>query len=261
MKLLVRPTARWALLVTLAWSAAGMAAAPCPPPQVTVQGGTSASTPCPTEPTGSATYSTNFPVAENPLSEGGKWVDGKVVGVDWNNPLSAGGKAYASTVSGTPSRYNDSVAQLSTSVHAFSASQYAEATVFLVNGYTATSHEAELLLRFSITAHNAHGYEILWGLRGYIAVVRWNGNLGDYTALYDPGAGSIPPPKDGDVLRAEISGNIITVKRNGSTVATVDVTSQGGTVYSSGQPGMGFWPVDGATPQNYGWKSWDAGEL
>ncbi len=196
------------------------------------------------------------------MSEGGKWVDGKAVGGGWNNPLSAGGKAYASVLSGaTGNRYDDSVAHLSTSVQAFNANQYAQATVYLVSGYTATSHEVELLLRFSISSNNAHGYEILWGISGYIAVVRWNGAPGSYTAIYDPGVGSIPVPRDGDVLRAEISGNTITVQRNGSTVATVDVTSPGGTVWSSGQPGIGFWPVDGATPKNYGWKSFEAGNL
>jgi hypothetical protein len=200
-------------------------------------------------------------LTENPISEGSKWVTGKATGLDWNNPASASGYAYASVQSGaTGSRYDDSIAHLNASSLPFNANQYAQGTVYLAPGYTA-SHEVELLLRFSISGHDAHGYEILWGLPGYLAVVRWNGPLGNYTALYDPGVGSIPVPKDGDVLRAEISGNIITVKRNGSTVATVDVTSGGGGVWSSGQPGIGFWPVDGATPKNFGWTSFQAGNL
>jgi hypothetical protein len=31
------------------------------------------------------TYTTRFSVAENPISEGGKWVNGKTVGLDWSN--------------------------------------------------------------------------------------------------------------------------------------------------------------------------------
>jgi hypothetical protein len=239
----------------------GRTQAPCPPAQLSVAGGTSsASTPCPT----GSTYSTNFATAENPLSEGGKWVDGKAVGVNWNNPQSAFGKAYASVLSGlSGSRYDDSIAHLATSLRTFAPNQYAQGTVFKASGYTtAGGHELELLLRFSIVNGNAHGYEVLWGIAGYMAVVRWNGALGDYTPVYDPGNGSIPVPQDGDVLRAEITGNIIKVYRNGVQVGpNIDVTSIGGQVWSSGQPGLGFWPVDGAVVANMGWKSYTAGDL
>ena len=248
-----------AFVLCLVSSASSTAAPPCPPPQFSVEGGSSVATACP--PSG-ASYSTNFGATENPLSEGGKWVTGKAVGLDWNNPESASGRAYASVLSGVSgSRYNDSIGHLSASSQPFNANQYAQGTVYLASGYMGASHEVELLLRFSIGAHNARGYEVLWGLTGYIAVVRWNGALGDYTAIYDPGAGSIRAPRDGDVLRAEIAGNTLIVKLNGSTVATVDVTAVGGTVWSAGQPGIGFWPVDNAVPQNYGWKSFEAGNL
>src|SRR5262249_30633736 len=155
---------------------------------------------------GSATFSTTFNFTENPISDGGNWVAGQVVGLDWNNPRAMPGKAFASTNSGLgSSRYDDSIAHLSTSVATFTANQYAQGTVFKAAGYTTTgSHEVELLLRFQITAHSAQGYEILWGIAGYIAIVRWNGPLGNYLALYDPGPGSISVPADGDVLRAEI---------------------------------------------------------
>jgi hypothetical protein len=260
MQFRIWPSTRLAIVIVLAAPAMSIAA-PCPPPQVTVQGGTTATTTCPTS-SPTASYTTNFPNNENPLSEGGKWVQGKAVGGNWNNPISAGGKAYASVLSGASgSRYDDSVAHLSPSFESFNANQWAQGTVYLASGYSGQSHEVELLLRFSIVSGDAHGYEILWGLTGYIAVVRWNGPLGNYTPLHDPGQGSMPVPKDGDVLRAQISGNIITVQRNGTTVATVDVTSAGGTVWNSGQPGLGFWPVDSATPQNYGWKSFTAGNL
>ena len=234
----------------------GMAAAvPCPPPQVDVEGGSSATTPC-TAATGS--FSTNFGSTENPLSEGGVWIDGKVVGLDWNNPMTVPGRATASVQSGLgASRYDDSIAHLSASLQPMTANQFAQGTVYKASGYsTSGGHEVELLLRFQTTAHNARGYEILWGLRGYIAIVRWNGPLGNYTPLYDPGAGSISVPNDGDVLRAEISGSTIKVFKNGVQVASVSDST-----YSSGQPGVGFWPVDGATPEKLGWKAFQAGNL
>ena len=215
----------------------------------------------PVNPPATGSYSTNFPATENPLSEGGRWVTGKTTGLKWNNPASASGKVYATVASGqSGSRYDDTIAHLSKSFQTYAANQFAEGTVYAVSGYSA-NHEVELLLRFSISSENAHGYEVLRGLTGYLAVVRWNGSRGNYTALYDPGRGSVPVPRDGDVLRAEIRGNIVTVKINGDTVATVDVTRKGGTVWSSGQPGIGFWPVDGATPRNLGYKSFRAGNL
>ena len=203
-------------------------------------------------------YSTNFNLTENPISEGGKWIDGKVVGLDWNDPRTVPGEAFASTLSGLgASRYDDSIAHLSTSFATFTPNQFSQGTVFKAAGYSPSGgHEVELLLRFQTTAHNARGYEVLWGIQGYIAIVRWNGALGDYTPLYDPGLGSISVPADGDVLRAEITGNTITVYKNGSLVASVSDST-----YATGQPGMGFWPVDSSTPQNLGWKSYQAGNL
>jgi hypothetical protein len=38
-------------------------------------------------------YSTKFPLTEDPISEGGKWVDGEVVGLDWANVSTTPGRA------------------------------------------------------------------------------------------------------------------------------------------------------------------------
>ncbi len=211
-------------------------------------------------------YSTNFPLTENPISEGGKWVTGKTDGLDWNDPETASGTAFASVLSGaTGNRYDDSIAHLKASYLMFNPDQYAQGTVYRAAGYdpSPSKHEVELHLRWQTTAHNAQGYEVMWGITGYLAIVRWNGPLGSYTPLYDSGDPGIGPPADGDVLRVEIRGNTLTVYKNGSIqpVNTTDVTSAGGTVWSSGQPGLGFWPVDSATRQSYGWKSYQAGNL
>lgn len=207
------------------------------------------------QPSESGTYSTNFPRTENPISENGVWVRGGVEGLDWNNPKTASAHATASVVA---SRYNDCIAHLNRP--GFNADQYAQGTVYLANGYMGNGgkHAVELLLRFSISGHNARGYEVLWGTSGEIAIVRWNGPPGNFTSLW---SGPALKPVDGDVLRAEIAGRVISVYRNGSRVTTIDVASQGGTVWSSGQPGIGFWPVDGAIPDNLGWKNFQAGNL
>ena len=76
------------------------AATPRPPPQIDVEGGGSATTTCAI--VSASTYSTNFNSTENPISEGGKWINGKAVGINWNNAQSVPGKAYASVLSGNP---------------------------------------------------------------------------------------------------------------------------------------------------------------
>ena len=70
-------------------------------------------------------YSTNFTLTENPISEGGKWVNGESVGFDWNNVLTAPGEAFGAHLIDGP-RYADCIAHLNTS---FVADQFAQGTV------------------------------------------------------------------------------------------------------------------------------------
>ena len=176
------------------------------PPAVTVSG-----TPPPAP---AASYSTNFNLTENPISAG-RWINGKAVGLDWNDVQSVPGKAYASALA---TGYDDDIAVLNTT---FAANQYAQGTVYRVSGYSpGVSHEIELLLRFQVTAHNARGYEVLWGQTGEVNIVRWNGPLGDYTPLGAVSGPNIGAAVDGDVLRAEIIGSVIKVYKNGSLVMT-----------------------------------------
>ncbi len=185
-------------------------------------------------------------------------------GLDWHDPATSSGRAFSPVlVDSSPpaARYADAIAHLKTSYLAFNTNQFAEATVYRAAGYSpgVSKHEVELLLRFSITAHDAHGYEVLWGHDGYLDIVRWNGALGSYTQL-NPVEPNIGAPADGDVFRAEIFGSMITVRKNGTTVLVQDVSASG-TLWSTGQPGVGFWPVDSSSPDKLGWKSFQAGNL
>ncbi|MFO1272319.1 MAG: hypothetical protein U1F50_11690 [Rubrivivax sp.] len=229
------------------------AAQPCPPPLVTVSGGTSATTNCPAA-TGSS-YSTTFSSKEKPINEGGMWVNGKSTGGKWNDVQTIVGRAYGTALMDVE-RYADNVAHLTTS---FTANQYAQGTVYRVPGYMNPSdaHEIELLLRFKITPGNARGYEVLWAQDGGVCVVRWNGPLSDYNLLSD-GCPLIGKAVDGDVLRAEITGSTIKVYKNGALVVTASDSSAR---WNDGQPGMGFWPCPGATIDAYGWKAFQAGSL
>lgn len=197
-------------------------------------------------------YSTNFLGTENPISEGGVWTNGGVVGLDWQNVAKDQGIAYGS---GFSAGYNDCIAQLT----GFAPNHYAQATVHVVSGYTPpSSHEIELLVRFEITAHAARGYEINNGWNGaYSQIVRWNGPLNDFTYLTPtgPGFGALV---DGDVIRAEAIGDTITVYKNGSQVMQARDST-----WSDGNPGMAMFirPGTGALPENYCFKSFCAGDL
>jgi hypothetical protein len=230
------------------------AAKPCPPPQISISGGGSATTNCAI--VSGSSYSTNFTSTENPISDGGKWINGKSVGVDWNNVQCGGGKAYATAIA---TGYNDDIAILNTS---FTANQYAQGTVSRASGYSpGVSHEIELLLRFQITARNARGYEILWGVTGELNLVRWNGPVGNYTPFGDAGGGygpNVGAARDGDVVRAEITGNTVKVYINNALAHTF---TDPDSTWNTGQPGIGFWPTGSATPSNYCWKSFSAGNL
>ncbi len=220
-------------------------------------------TPTPTPSSSKAVYSTNFPASENPISESGKWINGKAVGLNWHDVQTIPGRAYAASLSDAEgSRYADSIACINPAFMTFAPNQYARGVVYRAANYNANGkHEIELHLRWQTVARNARGYEVMWGITGYLAIVRWNGSLGDYTTMYDSGDPGIGAPRDGDVLMVQIAGSTLRVYKNGSLVNTTNVTAIGSPVYSAGQPGMGFWPVENAVKESFGWKSFEAGDL
>ena len=65
-------------------------------------------------------------------------------------------------------------------------------------------------------------------------IARWNGPVGNFTSLAER-RGARYGVKDGDVIRATITGNMIRAYKNGVCVAAVADNT-----YTSGNPGMGF---------------------
>ena len=96
---------------------------------------------------------------------------------------------------------------------------------------------------------------MLWAHNGGMAIVRWNGSIDSFTELASNAR--IGAAVDGDVLRAEIVDNVIRVYKNGSLV----LAGPSDTTWIDGQPGIGFWPLAGATLTSYGWKKYEAGSL
>ncbi len=178
--------------------------------------------------TGGASYSTNFDLTENPISEGGRW---RRANNRWTNVQTVGGAAFGTN--GVTDTYDDSYALLS----GFGPDQTIEAVVYRdPNLQPVSTHEVELLLRFSDDSGNARGYECLFDLRGGFSIVRWNGPQGDFTHAQLVQSGYLGRQLvTGDVLKATIVGNTITMTVNGMLLAKgID------SAISHGQPGIGF---------------------
>jgi hypothetical protein len=216
-------------------------------------GGRSANTPStPTAPSQGATYETLFSLTENPLSEGGRWLNGEKDGLDWNNVRTTPGLAFGSDDSGTPV-YDDPTALLTGT---WNPNQTAQGTVYTVNQKGGKIfEEVELRLRSTIAPHRITGYEIMFRCNHdgsqYVNLARWNGPLGDFTPIGGVGG---PGLFNGDVVRASIVGNVITAYINGNQVARwTDGT------FSTGNPGIGYY-LDGAQGLNadYGFTRFTA---
>jgi hypothetical protein len=187
-------------------------------------------------------YSTAFTATENPLSEGGVWLNGGTLGLDWGNVQSGGGKAFGVSL---PSTYADPTAVLTGS---WGADQSASAVVRMPTQPSGCCYEVELRLRTSISAHTITGYEVLFSVtsNAYVQVVRWNGPLADSSNSNNGftyvGSATGPGLHDGDVVSASISGPTITVFQNGTQLLQATDTGQGGVapVLSGGSPGVGF---------------------
>jgi hypothetical protein len=178
------------------------------------------------------TYSTAFDGDEDPLSEGGKWLNN---GLDWTKIRRHGG-IVCGTQTGTNQgdrRYDDSYAHLS----GFPPDQEAWAQVHIAKPDSSCHQELEILLRWTSSAHNTTGYECFARCvndsSSYLQVVRWEGPLGKFTYLADK-RGAEYGLKDGDTLKASIIGNVITVSINGVEKAQVKDDT-----WKMGNPGIG----------------------
>ena len=126
------------------------------------------------------TYTSNFPLTENPISENSNWTNGKTIGLDWSDVRTDGTKAYG-TESGFGG-YDDSTALLTGD---WGIDQAVQATVYnAVPGGTGCCQEVELRLRSTITAHSNTGYEVLFSVSNqYIQIVKWLGAMGAMSYL------------------------------------------------------------------------------
>src|SRR5579862_1505464 len=165
-------------------------------------------------------YQTSFFLDEDPISEGGIWMNGGADGLDWPNVLTREGLAHGAATLGAvyspaveasmsldefghPSApYDDPTALLA---GAWGRNQHAKARVFSLNRTEACFQEVEIRLRSTVGPHSCTGYEVFWSCRttqaAYASIVRWNGKQRDWTEL-----GAVRGPqfgvKNGDLVEA-----------------------------------------------------------
>jgi hypothetical protein len=194
-------------------------------------------------------YTTVFPVAENPISEGGVWnkrtgAIGPDGGAQSTVVTGANGAHGTSSAFGA-STIDDSYALLS----GFPPDQYASAIIH-ASGLTGNFVEVELLLRGDDSGTNIQLYEcFMSGYGQYLTIARWGS--GTFWTL--GGIVTFTAPADGDLYEAQIIGNIIKVWLRGTLMFTCDVSNPpdfrdhtntsvafDNVIYSAGNPGIGF---------------------
>jgi hypothetical protein len=204
------------------------------------------------------TYTTNFPLTENPISEGGNWIGGQSAGNNlWGNIRTNGTMAYGVS---EPTQYGDPTAIL---VGSWGANQTAQATIKINTTPSGTCcHEAEVRLRTTINAtnHTITGYEVYCSVNSsnpYCHIASWGGPAGAWVNME-----SSPPHiylRNGDILKATVTGTnpvTITAYLNGTQIMSVqdsgNFTFSDGKKYgpwTSGKPGIGFY-----NNQNTNWN-------
>jgi len=225
------------------------AAKPCPPPQVDLAGGTSATTTCGAVTSGNS-YSTQFAATESPISEGGIWTNGGTNGLDWHDVRTTPGEAFA--VDAT-SGYADAIAHLNTNAWPASLTNYKITGVIRRGSIPSSetgSHEVELHLRQKITAHNARGYECFINAAGQVSIARWNGAASDFTFIGTTDVSQVTV-NNGSVFEAQIIGSSGIISLDGVQIAHFTDSS-----FADGFPGMGFDKSAGLNASLFGFSSW-----
>lgn len=198
-------------------------------------------------------YNTNFPLTENPVSEGNRWYR-----TDTNSTAfrTSGGLCFGTQ--GGASGFDDSQAALS----GLGFVNYSiEVVMFRSASISATNHEFEICLRNVETSSTTKKYEILFNKDGGFNFVKWAGgrSFSDFQVLTPlSGPASLSPPQTGDKLRAtafnltgaqagqvELNAYYTPIGSAETLVArTIDDGSIGGAAYLTGDPGVGGYITD-----------------
>ena len=212
-----------------------------------------------------AQYNTSFPsppAPENPIAEGGKWINGRTNGTSWGNVITDSHGAHGEPQA-QQSAFADYTAVLSGT---WASGQTACGTVYIDPTLTRTSSNYEIEVRVNVTISpgSITGYEFNYSMDNngnqYWGAVRWNGAVGNFTGF--TGFSTPTALANGDILcGSHISGTLtFTLTRSGTQLQSQSVpdTQQGGAVYTGGSPGMGFFNGGGPVADNakFGFSAW-----
>lgn len=217
-------------------------------------------------------YTTNFPsppAPEDPISEGGNWLNGQADGLYWNNIKTSSGYAQTAQQPSNATGFDDGTAILKGT---WSPNQCAQVVAKAPSSLGGVQ-EVEIRLRSTMTAGNSTGYEIDFTTGGTY-IVRWNGP-GPFTSTYGwtnitDGGGINYKYANGDVLKGCIgvgtNSTTITIFVNGKQIGSHDTANDtaptdgsGGVArYSSGNPGFGFDVNNTTVSSNFGITSFSA---
>lgn len=195
-------------------------------------------------------YSTSFPVDENPLSQGGLWLNSDAL---LTKNKTVGGNAFG-TQDGSGA-FDDSVGHMA----GFGTDYEIEGVVYLAPGTSGTMYrEIELWLRTTTDGTlrstpygdtHTNGYEINVGYAGDYA------NVGRYRGAALVTITNQFVPATGDLFRARIEGQRIRAWWN--NVLIFDVTDNDAALkQTTGDPGIGFYiGSGGATNTEFGFSA------
>jgi hypothetical protein len=198
------------------------------------------------------TYTTDFPLSENPLSEGGNWINGKATGILWSNcaVTNAGSLHYAYGLQSGTNGYDDSLACLTGT---WGPTQSLDITLYCTNKQTASPdyEEIEYGLCCTISNRSFTGYLMdvcLGSDTGYIEV-----GMAHNAQLYPTGwtswtgnnvYGSQYVVTNGSTIHAAITNNVISIYLNGRLVSK-STNNSGYYPPSNGAPLIGFFHQSG----------------
>ena len=209
-------------------------------------------------------YTTNFPLTENPISEDGNWTNGGCCGNSslWGNIQTTPGEVFGVS---EPTTYGDPTAIVNGT---WGSNQTITVTVKITSQPTSCCHELELRPLTTISTNSITGYEINCStVTGdpYIQLVRWNGTNGNYTQLDQ----LVPaqPCKNGDVLvgTTTVSGGTVTFGLTVNGVQQVftnchctNPSDSGAGAFLTGSPGIGFYDNQDSNWNYFGFSSFTA---
>lgn len=194
-----------------------------------------------------APYSSNFSGTENPLSEGGVWASNAT---QWTRMRMQNGVAHGTN--GPSDTFDDSYAYLQN----WSGENYEiEGAVFRSASLNeAVAHEIELEFRVADSASAVRLYECLFNFQGGMQIFRWENSFGSFSAdlfIADNGGSLGRQLQSGDVLKARIVGNNITMFINSTQYGHCDITTGSpANVWTTGKPGIGAFTRPGGNSEH-----------